>query len=94
MSGTHLQEPVPRLCHELLIRNHPVARAKYLVFLIFLVAPNPREWTAGLGWRSHRVATPGGQPRRQPRRGCREVDNRGPRKMVAMQYGPLRNELD
>src|SRR6266851_6463538 len=25
-------------------------------------APKPCEWAPGLGWRSHRVATPGGRP--------------------------------
>ena len=34
-------------------------------------APNPCEWLPGLGWRSHREATPAGRPRR----GGRELDN-------------------
>ena len=37
----------------------------------FSQAPNPCEWVPGLGWRSHREATPGGRPKRG---GC-ELDN-------------------
>jgi hypothetical protein len=29
-------------------------------FPLFPQAPNPCEWVAGLGWRSHREATPAG----------------------------------
>jgi hypothetical protein len=46
--------------------------ARGLVLGQFLVgAEPPREWGPGLGWRSHREAT----PIRRPRRGARERDN-------------------
>jgi hypothetical protein len=48
-------------------------------------APDPCEWVPGLGWRSHRAATPGGRPRR----GACELDNRKPRKMASAQHLPV-----
>ena len=55
-------------------RTPPPARAQSLIPIpppSSSQAPNPCEWAPGLGWRSHREATPGGRPRR----GACELDN-------------------